>query len=123
MKKVLLATCLAVLLTGCNTATLQNSFTKIKNLNKFKSGEISEMALRHAVNKRQDVLETGDSKTPYHWNKDGINGMMYIVSTWKKPDGIYCRRMYERMHSGFKEAELYNEWCRVGYQQWALNGR
>ena len=109
-KKVLMATTVALLLTGCGAV-------------KFKSGEISENVLRFAVEKRQIVLETGSSKKPYHWNKDGIQGMMYILSTWQKADGMYCRRMYEKFFSGLKEAELYNEWCRIGEKKWAINAR
>ena len=106
----------ALLMTACN-------MTKLQNFTKFQSGEISEAALQFVVDKRQIILETGQSKKTYYWNKDGINGMMYIVSTWQKADGIYCRRMYERFSSGFKEAELYNEWCRIDEKKWAINAR
>ena len=109
MKKILILTAVALLGTACSTT--------------FKSGEISQDTLRFAVEKRQEVLETGKFKKPYFWNADGTQGFMYIVSTWKKEDGLYCRRMYERMYSGWKEAELYNEWCRIGDKKWAINAR
>ena len=114
MKKMCTVTALAFLMASCAIPTLQN-------FNKFQSGEISQNTLKFTVLKRQTILETGVSKKPYYWDKDGIQGMMYIVSTWKKSDGLYCRRMYERFYSGFKEAELYNEWCRVDDKKWALN--
>ena len=116
MKKILMVTTVALLMTGCSTTTL-------KNFNRFQSGEISENVLEFVADKRQDILETKPSKKPYYWNKDGIQGMMYIVSTWQKADGMYCRRMYERFYSGFKEAELYNEWCRIDEKKWAVNVR
>ena len=103
-KRLILLPLLSIFISGCN----------------FESSDISQELVKFVFEKRQKVLETAKSEEVYHWKHGKINGYMYIVQTTKNENGIYCRKMYEKFVSGVKEAELYNEWCRVGDKKWAI---
>ena len=108
LKKLILLSILPLIMSACAVTS-------------FKSGDISETTISYMAEKRQNILETSEDKELHTWSKGSINGEMYIFSTWQKEDGQYCRRLFERIISGLKEQELYNEWCRVGKGQWAVN--
>ena len=110
MKKLIILLCLAFAISACSTTD-------------FKSGDVSKETILHISKKRQKVLETSKDKELHRWSHSGINGEMYIFSTWKKADGKYCRRLYERVVYNFKELEIYNEWCRIGKGKWAVVAR
>ena len=109
LNKIIMTILMAVAISACTTT--------------FEKGEVDKGILEFTAEKRQIVLETGKSKKVHYWSQGSYSGYMYIVSTWKKDDGLYCRRMYEYFYKGIKEAELYNEWCRVGEKKWAINIR
>lgn len=75
---------------------------------------ISTADMQYIADIRQDTLENEASKKRIYWKADSVRGMMMVIGTYERADGIYCRRILETVNQGFsKKANVLSTWCRT----------
>lgn len=75
---------------------------------------INTADMQYIADIRQDTLENEASKKRIYWKADSVRGMMMVIGTYERTDGVYCRRILETVNQGFsKKANVLSTWCRT----------
>lgn len=106
IKKIVLAIAVGMLTTACSTP--------------LTAQDITDDLITYTTEKRQYVLETQPSQKLLPWQNNGNQGRMMVTRTTQRPDGTYCRMLWEETFVGKKKLTLHNQWCRDKNGKWRL---
>lgn len=84
------------------------------------SEDLTALDKRYIADNRQQVLETKESRQPHMWHGDTVRGTMMVIGTYKRQDGIFCRRLLESTYKFIHQTNIISTWCRTGDGVWTF---